>query len=89
MGKCKLCEKPGISHAWNHRSSDRCVCDPHLFDALEYAVKNALRQIPVDQITTDELETLQRWYGRRHGEGVDLSSENMVQDFLRQSWLAA
>ncbi|KAF8479981.1 hypothetical protein JB92DRAFT_1768175 [Gautieria morchelliformis] len=67
---------------------DRCVYDGNLLDALEDAVKNALRPIRVDQAFTSDLETLQRLYGSSPDAGVDLSSESMVQGFLRQDWLA-
>ncbi|KAF8520571.1 hypothetical protein JB92DRAFT_1903039 [Gautieria morchelliformis] len=67
---------------------DRCVYDPNLLDALEDAVDNALHPIHADPALTRGLETLQEWYGSIPDQGVDLSSENMVQGFLGKYWLA-
>ncbi|KAF8476475.1 hypothetical protein JB92DRAFT_2838164 [Gautieria morchelliformis] len=44
---------------------DRCVYDGNLLDALEDAVKNALRPIRVDPALTSDLESLQRRYRSR------------------------
>ncbi|KAF8502404.1 hypothetical protein JB92DRAFT_2833625 [Gautieria morchelliformis] len=67
---------------------DRCVYDPNLLNALEDAVTNALHPIQVDPALTSDLETLQRRYGSRPNQGVDLSLENMAQGFLGKYWLA-
>ncbi|KAF8476479.1 hypothetical protein JB92DRAFT_3134480 [Gautieria morchelliformis] len=84
-----LTSKWGNASSASRRFGSYTVYDPNLPDALEDAVKNALHPIHVDPAFTSDLETLQRLYGSRPNQGVDLSLENMVQGFLGKYWLAS
>ena len=66
---------------------DRTVYDPYLLRSLERAVKRALRYIHADGSVTSDLEKLREWDARDYGQGVELSSENEVRDFLGNIWL--
>ena len=69
-----------------HLLPDCCIYDPNL-DALEAAVKSALAPIYVDETFTAKYVTVQDLYDDEHWHEVDLSSEDVVQQFLEQTWL--